>query len=124
MNTSSNGRPNQIWLMDLGYSSDSRYMDKVMEKRPQIQMLSKVVVFLGLLSANTGCAKHGWFCQCKHSRSKANLPLKGSGLRAVSGYFNSVASNRQGPGDGEKSCGGIPGMEEKTAEESRAWSKN
>jgi hypothetical protein len=24
-------------------------------------MLRRVVVFLGLLSANTGCAKHGWF---------------------------------------------------------------
>jgi hypothetical protein len=27
------GRPRKIWLIELGYSSDIRYMDKVIEKR-------------------------------------------------------------------------------------------
>jgi hypothetical protein len=29
--TQINGRPRNIWLMELGYSSDTRYMDKVIK---------------------------------------------------------------------------------------------
>jgi hypothetical protein len=30
-----NGRPRKIWLIELGYSSDTSYMDKVIEKKEQ-----------------------------------------------------------------------------------------
>jgi hypothetical protein len=29
-------RPRKTWLIELGYSSDTRYMDKVMEKEEQL----------------------------------------------------------------------------------------
>jgi hypothetical protein len=32
-----NGRPRKIWLIELGYSSDTRYMNKVIEKIEQHQ---------------------------------------------------------------------------------------
>jgi hypothetical protein len=31
--TQINGRARSIWLIDLGYSSDNRYVDKVVEKK-------------------------------------------------------------------------------------------
>jgi hypothetical protein len=33
--TQINGRPRKMWLLELGYSSDIRYMDKVMEEKEQ-----------------------------------------------------------------------------------------
>jgi hypothetical protein len=33
--TQINGRPRKIWLIKLGYSSDTRYMDKVKERKEQ-----------------------------------------------------------------------------------------
>jgi hypothetical protein len=33
--TQINGRTRKIWLMELRYSSDTRYTDKVMEKKMQ-----------------------------------------------------------------------------------------
>jgi hypothetical protein len=33
--TQTNGRPRKLWLIELGYSSDTRYMDKVIEKKEQ-----------------------------------------------------------------------------------------
>jgi hypothetical protein len=38
-----NGRPRKIWLVELGYSSDTRYMDKVIEKKEQH---AEVCIFL------------------------------------------------------------------------------
>jgi hypothetical protein len=44
-----NGRPRKIWLMELGYSSDTRYMhmDKVMEKKVQHAELCKLLAAEG-----------------------------------------------------------------------------
>jgi hypothetical protein len=33
--TRRNGRPRKLWLIELGYSSDTRYMDTVIEKKEQ-----------------------------------------------------------------------------------------
>jgi hypothetical protein len=41
------GRPRKIWLMDLGYSSDLRCMDKVMEKKEQHAELCKLLTAEG-----------------------------------------------------------------------------
>jgi hypothetical protein len=38
-----NGRPRKIWVMELGYSSDTSYMDKVMEKKEQHAELCKLL---------------------------------------------------------------------------------
>jgi hypothetical protein len=45
--TQINGRPRKIWLMELGYSSDTRYMDKVMEKKEQHAELCKLLAAEG-----------------------------------------------------------------------------
>jgi hypothetical protein len=38
------GRPRKIWLIELGYSSDTRYMDKVKKKKKQHKELCKMLV--------------------------------------------------------------------------------
>jgi hypothetical protein len=45
--TQINGRPRKIWLMELGYSSDTRYMDKVTEKKEQHAELCKLLAAEG-----------------------------------------------------------------------------
>jgi hypothetical protein len=45
--TQINDRPKKIWLMELGYSSDNRYKDKVMEKKEQYAELSKLLAAEG-----------------------------------------------------------------------------
>jgi hypothetical protein len=60
VSTQINGRPRKIWLMELGYSSDTRYMDKVMEKKEQHAELCKLLAAEGydimLLPIVLGCA--------------------------------------------------------------------
>jgi hypothetical protein len=41
--TQMNGRPRKVWLNELGYSSDTRYMDKVIEKNEQHAELCKLL---------------------------------------------------------------------------------
>jgi hypothetical protein len=45
--TQINGRPRKIWHMELGYSSDTRYMDKVMEEKEQHPELGKLLAAEG-----------------------------------------------------------------------------
>jgi hypothetical protein len=35
------GRPKKIWLTELGYSPDTRYMDKVMRRKNNMQNCAK-----------------------------------------------------------------------------------
>jgi hypothetical protein len=41
------GRPRKIWLIELGYSSDTRYMDKVIEKPEQLAELCNMLAVEG-----------------------------------------------------------------------------
>jgi hypothetical protein len=45
--TQMNGRPREIWLIELGYSSDTRYMDKVIEKTEQHAELCRLLAAEG-----------------------------------------------------------------------------
>jgi hypothetical protein len=45
--TQINGRPRKMWLLELGYSSDIRYMDKVMEEKEQHAELCKLLAAEG-----------------------------------------------------------------------------
>jgi hypothetical protein len=45
--TQINSRPRKIWLVELGYSSDTRYMDKVTEKKEQHAELCKLLATEG-----------------------------------------------------------------------------
>jgi hypothetical protein len=45
--TQINGRPRKIWLFQLGYSSDTRYMDKAMKKQEQQAELCKMLAVEG-----------------------------------------------------------------------------
>jgi hypothetical protein len=54
------GGPRKIWLIELGYSSDTRYMDKVIEKEKQHAGLCRLlaaegydVLLLPITCANT-----------------------------------------------------------------------
>jgi hypothetical protein len=47
VSTQMNGGPRKIWLINLGYSSDTRYMDKVMEKKEQNAELCKLLAAEG-----------------------------------------------------------------------------
>jgi hypothetical protein len=40
-------RPRKIWLIELGYSSDTRYMDKVLEKKEQHVELCRMLAVGG-----------------------------------------------------------------------------
>jgi hypothetical protein len=53
-------RPRKVWLIELGYSSDTRYMDKVIEKKEQHAELCKMLAVegydVGLLPVVLGSA--------------------------------------------------------------------
>jgi hypothetical protein len=67
-----NGRPRKIWLIELGYSSDTRYMDKVTEKQEQHAELGKLLAAEGydvvLLPGVLGSA--GAFFKCLERATK------------------------------------------------------
>jgi hypothetical protein len=67
-----NGRPRKIWLIELGYFSNTRYMEKVTEKKEQHAELCEVLAAEGyhvrLLPVVLGSA--GTLCKCLDRATK------------------------------------------------------
>jgi hypothetical protein len=70
--TQINGRPRKIWLIEMGYSSDTRYMEKVMKRKEQHAGLCKLLAAEGydvmLLPTVLGSA--GTLFKCIHRATK------------------------------------------------------
>jgi hypothetical protein len=55
--TQINSRPRKIWLIELGYSFDTRYMDKVTEKKNNMQSCANCLPHRGMMYC---CSPSSW----------------------------------------------------------------
>jgi hypothetical protein len=69
-----NGRPRKIWLMELGYPTDTRYMDKVMEKKEKDAKICKLLTTEGLyamlLPSSIVLGSAGTYSNCFYRATK------------------------------------------------------
>jgi hypothetical protein len=77
VSTQINDRPREVWIVELGYSSDTRYMDKVTEKKQQHAELCKLLSVEGydvkLLPVVLGSA--GTLIKClEQAAKKMDIP--------------------------------------------------
>ena len=61
MRRQANGRPTKVWVVELGYSADTRYLEKVQEKTDQHEVLCNLlraegyeVIFLPIVLGTAG----------------------------------------------------------------------
>jgi hypothetical protein len=64
------GRPRKVWLMELRYSSDTRYMYKVMEKKEQHAELCKLLAAEGYDVMLIVLGNAGTLFKCLHRATK------------------------------------------------------